>query len=981
MPATDARQRLCVVSPYRDRMAARRSGGCTLYVAAAGYGKTRALTAPGGHYRHAVDISEVSEMCGEHLAVDCLEELPEAALERLAGRLHGVPDGVGISLASRRPLSRTALAALPMPVRERDAGTLALSAAEIGAGRPGPPRDIGPAGLTAGTVLAHDGTDLRELTAGWPALVAFAREATDPKELTDPDGTVAAWLRAQVLGGLPPAVRDLLEELAALGVVSLAFCTRDAPSARWLRRTGLLVPAGRGFQVVPLLAKVLGGPRKAGLIRAAGWYRANGDPINAAHALHAADDLDGLVPLLEEIGDRVPDLLAAVPAERRTPHLRLLLGDARRMAGDPGGALDLLVPLLTAESPPGLLWRAAMAHYMRSEFHAALQLCDAYVGIEATKDGTILEACRACTLAMLGDTDEARRAADRALSTAACDQTRAWAHLAGSMTTVGGRREKHLTDALAAAERADDRWILNRVLLNQVTGLLREARYAEAREPAERAVANGGPPGMLIVALCNASEAALRLGRYPEAAGHIDRAIEMARPLALHRVAMGLLKLGDLHRALGHRERSRTAYEEAAELSRSAGERQVLIPALAGLARAGGGRAAAEEAERLAAPLLAPVALAARGWVALAEGDLATARERGTRAVAAARASRRVDCLAEALELIATASTDLAESRAALTEAEALWRRGGAGPDADRMLVLLGRLPDGDGEMRAAATAASRRIHSPLPESPAAPVRIRVLGGFEVHVGPQPVPLTAWRSRQARSLLKILVARRGRPAARAELCELLWPDDAPQKTGHRLSVLLSSVRTALDPARAWPVDQHVEADGAGLWLCLRRVAVDCEQVLRDAELAERLVREKRPERAAAVLAELDSRYTGDAFEDEPYADWARGLREEVRTAWLRSLRLRAELAASAGDPDQAVACLVRLRAADPFDEPSHRRLVTVLVRAGRHGEARRAFGEWAHAMRTIDAPPPDPRLLKPSAAHHSTGPTSTRPPR
>ena len=76
-----------------------------------------------------------------------------------------------------------------------------------------------------------------------------------------------------------------------------------------------------------------------------------------------------------------------------------------------------------------------------------------------------------------------------------------------------------------------------------------------------------------------------------------------------------------------------------------------------------------------------------------------------------------------------------------------------------------------------------------------------MLGGFEVRVGGEPVPLPAWRSRQARTLVKVLASRRGRPVTRDSLCELIWPDDDPAKTGHRLSVLLATVRGVLDPAR------------------------------------------------------------------------------------------------------------------------------------------------------------------------------------
>ena len=95
-----------------------------------------------------------------------------------------------------------------------------------------------------------------------------------------------------------------------------------------------------------------------------------------------------------------------------------------------------------------------------------------------------------------------------------------------------------------------------------------------------------------------------------------------------------------------------------------------------------------------------------------------------------------------------------------------------------------------------------------------------MFGGFEVRVGRQPVPLQAWRSRQARTLVKILASRRGRPLTRDYLSELLWPDDDPAKTGHRLSVLLATVRGVLDPDKAWPPDHYVAGDSSGLRLDL-----------------------------------------------------------------------------------------------------------------------------------------------------------------
>ena len=145
---------------------------------------------------------------------------------------------------------------------------------------------------------------------------------------------------------------------------------------------------------------------------------------------------------------------------------------------------------------------------------------------------------------------------------------------------------------------------------------------------------------------------------------------------------------------------------------------------------------------------------------------------------------------------------------------------------------------------------------------------------------------------------------------------------------------------------------------SGLSLDYARVTVDAEDLLRDSAHGVALSRAGDTDRARELLAEVDDAYAGDAFDDEPYEDWADGLREQARAGWLRAVRELAELSRSAGECDQAATCLVRLLAADAYDESAHRALVDVLVGAGRHGEARRAYDRWAAAMRSLDAPVP-----------------------
>jgi DNA-binding SARP family transcriptional activator len=136
-------------------------------------------------------------------------------------------------------------------------------------------------------------------------------------------------------------------------------------------------------------------------------------------------------------------------------------------------------------------------------------------------------------------------------------------------------------------------------------------------------------------------------------------------------------------------------------------------------------------------------------------------------------------------------------------------------------------------------------------------------------------------------------------------------------------------------------------------------------LIRDAEVAAALMESGESDRAAEILADVNARYRGDAFEDEPGEEWADGLREEVRAAWQRSVRRLAALARRAGRLGDAQTLLVRLLVADPYDDKIHQLLVNNLLSAGRHGEARRAFERWRAAMHEIGAPPPDPAVLEP----------------
>jgi len=280
-----------------------------------------------------------------------------------------------------------------------------------------------------------------------------------------------------------------------------------------------------------------------------------------------------------------------------------------------------------------------------------------------------------------------------------------------------------------------------------------------------------------------------------------------------------------------------------------------------------------------------------------------------------------------------------------------IWRRAGALPAAEKVDAWLGSLPGATADERAAASLARTRLastghpgHEWFARADAPTVMIQTLGGFAVIVGGEVVPPAAWQSRKARDLLRILVARRGRPVPREELAELLWPGEDAGKVAHRLSVALSILRKVLDRGRGRDAAAEViRADASRVALDRSRVEIDVFTFLDGAGYALR-------EGAVPALSTVERAYTGDFLEDEPYEDLSVSLREEARALYLQVLRALAELAERDAD---VVRYLHRLLDKDPYDMRAHRDLVARLTRSGALGEARRAGERHAAALRAL----------------------------
>jgi LuxR family maltose regulon positive regulatory protein len=345
----------------------------------------------------------------------------------------------------------------------------------------------------------------------------------------------------------------------------------------------------------------------------------------------------------------------------------------------------------------------------------------------------------------------------------------------------------------------------------------------------------------------------------------------------------------------------------------------------------------------------------AAAWVELGAGDPATARGLASESEEFGRQSERPAVLAQSLEVTAAASDDRSTQTSCLEEAARIWRdlenpvgearcrlalgrlRGGAAAerDAERMrrrLEKLGvRVGSGTGDLVGVLRSEAQRA-----------VAIRSLGGFEFLRKGKPVPLTEWRSKKARDLLKMLVARRGRPVTRDALMDTLWPGEDPRRLANRLSVALSVLRGVLDPEHEFDPEQFVRTGGSAVSLDLSALSIDVERFL--AEATAGLSGDEES------LEQAEALYAGDFLEEDAYEDWTVPLREEARVTYIAVERALAERAIEAGEHEQASRYVRRILERDAHDEHAHLALVSNLASAGQHGAARRAYRAYTARM-------------------------------
>lgn len=855
--------------------------------------------------------------------------------------------------------------------------------------------------------------ELHAVTGGWPAAVRLAFEAVRsaaPESRHDllttfrrPDGELFDYLAAEVFGREPAHVRDLIRIVSPLDTFTAELCEalgvpRASEAVAGLSSRGLLLRAGSGGDgQLELHALVRAFARDRWPLsehevrevhtRAAEWLEGEEQLGQALARRVAGDDARALRAFLVrhgngllEVGEVRPVLEAAVslPDVLRDSEIEYLLGVAFLSVAE----VDLAIEHLERAAgdaqtlSPRLVDPLGMAVFTRRGPAAAIEIYRRVSLDEPWTDAHVrVVSWWSRVHALAGNLTEAREIADRALEIArATGEAGAfgWAyHAFGLIADLHGDRDearRWYLEELPLVERRREKLSLANLLSSLAGILFDEGAAGEALAHYERAASLLAPyRDLSAYALMNRGACLAFMGRLDEAVADLTWSADVYRGMRSPRLAGPLTDLGEIHADRGEFALAKAALEEAVVAAETTTEAQYVGPALASLARVATGddpdraRSLADRATAFGEGPWLGATLLARGWVELQVGDRDAATRTAVEVTTRAKDGRLPVLLAGARELAAALADEPREREWLLEQARAGWHELESPLRVACCELALGRYRSDEPAARRAEQRLRElgvRVDGPhaagllavLPAAARAAVEIRSLGSFYVLRDGQSVPQTAWQSKKARDLLKLLVARRGRPATRDYVVESLWPGEDPHAVSNRLSVAISTVRSVLDPDKRYDPQHFVVADRETIALARAHVPIDVEAFLTEAEPALR-------NGDADGLAYAASLYAGDFLEDDPYSDWAVVLREHARATYIDVLRALAVETERAGDADTAARYLLRLLERDGFDERAHLALVSTLQRAGRHGDARRHYRTYTARMDEIGIEP------------------------
>lgn len=245
---------------------------------------------------------------------------------------------------------------------------------------------------------------------------------------------------------------------------------------------------------------------------------------------------------------------------------------------------------------------------------------------------------------------------------------------------------------------------------------------------------------------------------------------------------------------------------------------------------------------------------------------------------------------------------------------------------------------------------AVKTICTLIPKTPPPGLRVCCLGRFRLFRGDTEISPENWKSKKAKTLLKLLIYYRPRGYVSKEIfMEHLWPEEDPGKTTKRFHVALAAIRKVLEPGikRGVP-SAYIKSDLDMYHLHLGGKGYVDADMLEDvneftpggkksAEVLERLHR--------AVLS-----YKGDYFMENLHEEWCYEERERLKAVYLTLLIDMMEHYEALGKYPQAIEYCRRYLKTDMYAENIYQHLMRYYAFTGNNGMIRKTYARCCESI-------------------------------
>jgi predicted ATPase/DNA-binding SARP family transcriptional activator len=208
-------------------------------------------------------------------------------------------------------------------------------------------------------------------------------------------------------------------------------------------------------------------------------------------------------------------------------------------------------------------------------------------------------------------------------------------------------------------------------------------------------------------------------------------------------------------------------------------------------------------------------------------------------------------------------------------------------------------------------------------------LEIRVLGPLELVTDDGAVPLPP----KQRRLLAALLVRVGETRSADVLIDSVWGEAPPASASSLLQVYVSQLRKAL------PAPARIATVGSGYALSLGEASLDAARFERLLRTGKEAISDGNPALAASVLGRALGLWSGQAYGELAYEEFARAEAERLEELRLVALEERIEAELQLGRHAELLPELRALAAAEPLRERVQAQAMLGLYRCGRQSEA------------------------------------------